>query len=325
MDMNIRINHYQVKDMLAYASVTFDDIFRLDNVRIMRAQNSGIKIVLPEYVKNGERHEIFHPMNSYAREQFDSAVLTAFSNALDGQNVTKITDKNLNDFTVTRVNSNMYEKNNVIGLANVSFANAFVIEGVRIKEGQNGAYIEMPQSKHTVTENGRIVYNIDGTAQVSYKPIFIPMTSDAYNHLYNAVMQNFNVQQLMYENAVAVNVEDIGEIRKLPSLLLNEFTTEDLIAGKIGDGVTFDSQKQMFSMSSAQFNSIKKVIVGENYAYVNAERKKAQEQNAEKSASSAKKSVKKNINQKQQKAVQNQQLQPSKTKNREQSKDAGVR
>lgn len=319
MDVTVRINEYSKKGLLAYASVKFDDAFRLDNIRLMMAQEGGVKIVLPEYVKDGVAHEIFHPVNSDAREKFDIALLTAYSNLLTQQE-SETTFKNYSnkDFAVSAVKSTMYEKNNIVGLANVYFAGDYVLDGVRICEGQRGTFLNMPQAKHIVKENGRTVYNMDGTPKVTYSDIFYPLTTDAYGHMYSEVMQNYNLQVMMYENAVSVVIEDTGKTVKLPNFILPDITTEDLIASNIGNGVNFDNEKGMFSMSQQQYRAVKSTILNENYSFIAQEKAKALE--AEKAAK--KRSTRQKVADNKQKTAQkNKRIDKTINKTKEKSQD----
>lgn len=328
MDMTIRINEYIRKDLLAYASVKFDDKFRLDNIRLMRTQDGGVKIVLPEFQKGNEAetHEIFHPVTREAREKLDIALLTAYSNTISKGEVETTLPDNSGDFSVSSVKSAIYEKNNIIGLATIYFSGSYALEGVRICEGQNGTFLNMPQLKHIVKENGRTVYNLDGTAKTTYSDIFKPMSSDAYNHIYGAVMQSYNLQVMMYENAVNIMIEGTNETRKLPNFLTSDISTEDLIASNIGDGVNFNTEKGMFSMSEQQYKAIRNVILTENYHFVAQEKTKTAKsvENAEKSQKSTRKSTRKDIADKKKQVERNKQqnAEINKTKEKNQSKEA---
>ena len=69
-----------------------------------------------------------------------------------------------------------YENSKVKAIASVNIGGAFAIHGIKIMDSDKGLFVSMPQSK----------YEKDG--KTHYSEIFHPVTADARNELYNAVL-----------------------------------------------------------------------------------------------------------------------------------------
>ncbi len=65
----------------AYASITFDDLFVVHNLRIVDG-NNGIFVGMPSRkTRSGEFKDIAHPIKSDFRNLIEESVLEAFSNS----------------------------------------------------------------------------------------------------------------------------------------------------------------------------------------------------------------------------------------------------
>lgn len=66
--------------MRAVASITFDDMFVVHDIKIIEGQ-SGLFIAMPsKKMPNGEYKDVAHPLNSQAREKIQAEILTAYEN-----------------------------------------------------------------------------------------------------------------------------------------------------------------------------------------------------------------------------------------------------
>ncbi len=66
--------------MRAVASITFDDMFVVHDIKIIEGQ-SGLFIAMPsKKMPNGEYKDVAHPLNSQAREKIQAEILTAYQN-----------------------------------------------------------------------------------------------------------------------------------------------------------------------------------------------------------------------------------------------------
>lgn len=68
--------------MRAIVSVTLDDMFVIHDVKVVEGQN-GLFVAMPSRkTPGGEFRDIAHPINAFAREVIQDAVLKAYSNAI---------------------------------------------------------------------------------------------------------------------------------------------------------------------------------------------------------------------------------------------------
>ncbi len=65
--------------MRAIASITFDDMFVVHDIKVIEGQN-GLFIAMPsKKTPSGEYKDIAHPINSAAREKIQGEILEAFA------------------------------------------------------------------------------------------------------------------------------------------------------------------------------------------------------------------------------------------------------
>jgi len=68
--------------MKAIVSVTLDDMFVIHDVKVVEGQN-GLFVAMPSRkTPGGEFRDIAHPINTFAREVIQDAVLKAYSDAI---------------------------------------------------------------------------------------------------------------------------------------------------------------------------------------------------------------------------------------------------
>ncbi|TYO96981.1 MULTISPECIES: septation regulator SpoVG [Desulfallaceae] len=68
--------------MKAIVSVTLDDMFVIHDVKVVEGQN-GLFVAMPSRkTPGGEFRDIAHPINTFAREIIQDAVLKAYSEAI---------------------------------------------------------------------------------------------------------------------------------------------------------------------------------------------------------------------------------------------------
>ncbi|KAF1085839.1 putative septation protein SpoVG [Sporotomaculum syntrophicum] len=68
--------------MKAIVSVTLDDMFVIHDVKVVEGQN-GLFVAMPSRkTPGGEFRDIAHPINTFAREIIQEAVLRAYSGAI---------------------------------------------------------------------------------------------------------------------------------------------------------------------------------------------------------------------------------------------------
>ena len=73
----------------AYVSITFDDEFVVHDIRIIEGDN-GLFIAMPSrHMIEGGFKDIAHPINQSARENLQSAVLKAYYDADDAEELSE--------------------------------------------------------------------------------------------------------------------------------------------------------------------------------------------------------------------------------------------
>ena len=86
-----------------------------------------------------------------------------------------------------------FEGSKTKAIASANIGGAFAIHGIKIMDSDKGLFVSMPQSK----------YEKDG--KTHYNEIFHPVTADARNELYNAVLtaygQKLNEEQSQEQDA----------------------------------------------------------------------------------------------------------------------------
>lgn len=66
------------ENLLAWASVTFDDAFVVHNLRVIESPK-GLSVLMPSRrMKDGEMKDIAHPLNIATRRKIEQAILTEY-------------------------------------------------------------------------------------------------------------------------------------------------------------------------------------------------------------------------------------------------------
>ncbi|MDR1439088.1 MAG: septation regulator SpoVG [Clostridiales bacterium] len=88
---DVRIRRIEVEGkMKAVASVTFDNEFVVHDIKIIESQN-GLFIAMPSRkTPDGDFKDIAHPINAYAREKLQTAVLGKYESILSEQQIAGI-------------------------------------------------------------------------------------------------------------------------------------------------------------------------------------------------------------------------------------------
>lgn len=64
--------------MKAVASVTLDDCFIIRGLRVIEGENKTFVAMPSRKDKNGESHDIVHPLNQETRDMFNKVILDAY-------------------------------------------------------------------------------------------------------------------------------------------------------------------------------------------------------------------------------------------------------
>ncbi|HBU70029.1 MAG TPA: hypothetical protein DEE98_06540 [Elusimicrobia bacterium] len=78
----VRIFPKEEEKLKAYAAVTFDDVFVVHNIRIVKGER-GLMVCMPSRKKNdGTFKDIAHPISNEFRHTLEQKVLAAFEEKL---------------------------------------------------------------------------------------------------------------------------------------------------------------------------------------------------------------------------------------------------
>jgi stage V sporulation protein G len=71
--------------MKAIASITFDDVFVVHDIRILES-DKGLFIAMPSRTApNGEHKDIAHPLNTETRKTIESAIIAKYNETQDSE------------------------------------------------------------------------------------------------------------------------------------------------------------------------------------------------------------------------------------------------
>ncbi len=192
MKMDITFNVYEANDFCGYANVVFDEKYALEHIQLRKNADGGLYVVTPGYTnKNNERKEFFHPVSAESRKEFDTAVIKAYNQTKSTGNRKTTVVNDLPPMEISKVNAAEYERGMTIGLASVGFAKSYMLDGIQIKTGQNGEYLNLPKYTQPVLNQGSPVYDENGRPKKDYRDVFKPITKEAYEELKNTVLDKF--------------------------------------------------------------------------------------------------------------------------------------
>lgn len=228
MKLKITVNPYDNEKFKGYANIVLDDKYALENVKIFSGSNGNLYTQLPSYStvikdNNGipkkdvngqmmiEQKSIFHPITANAQKQLNSAILTEYQNVMEqGKENRKnggmyVLDCSMN---ITRTVATPFERenDNIRGFATVWFGNDFVLEKVKIKEGENGLYISLPSyTKQVKGSNGQVVKDSNGKPVLEYKDAFHPITANAHSELKTSILEKLTDNTAKIEQSIGID------------------------------------------------------------------------------------------------------------------------
>ncbi len=166
MNVNVRTTKLENSDnsIKGLATLTFGEAFKVQSISIVEGKN-GLFVSMPSYKSkqvdeqgNDVFKDICNPITRDFREEMNKAILDSFA---DGQ------EKNFgtpdpNGIPEYKIKVTPLENGagNTVGIANVVFANDFVVNNIAIRKSNEGKYFaSMPSFKTSqVDENGKPVY-----------------------------------------------------------------------------------------------------------------------------------------------------------------------
>lgn len=209
MKLDINCNRYENNGLKGFATVKIDDKYVLERVQIRENVNGELYVALPSFAKpvkdkngeivmeNGEvKKELFppfHPITAEARNNFFGAILKRFENkSKQGYASYEIPEKS----DITKIYAVPYEKDNITGIAKVSFGDSFILENITIKQGQSGEYIDLPSYRQKAKDdNGNTITTSDGKVKYESRDMFHPITAEAQESLRDAIVNSLDARR----------------------------------------------------------------------------------------------------------------------------------
>lgn len=124
--------------------------------------------------------------------------------------------------------------NNLVAFANVTINDCFKVRGVKVVDGENGLFVDMPSAKTSQT-------NKDGTS--IYQDVCYPVTADFRKQLHTAVLDGYDAAiekaQLMVQTAEntqrAPVKEPIGDQIRGAAQKVKEHVTPPKAPGRVAE------------------------------------------------------------------------------------------
>ena len=188
--MKYEVNVSEVKNpkgnLKGFASVVFDDSFKVSNITIMENREGKMYISMPYYAnsRDDENKDICHPITKEFRQELEGNIIQSFEEYMyTGKRkylVGNAKEQNMS-FKVS-VTPFEREDSNICGLARIYFDDCFLINNVSLLRGKNGIFVSMPSYK---------TKQIDGNGKSVYKDICFPITKEFREKLNGVIMQAF--------------------------------------------------------------------------------------------------------------------------------------
>jgi stage V sporulation protein G len=181
----------------AFANVGIEDLVAINGIRVVGGEKGDFVTMPQSKDKNGEYHDIAHPIIGELRKELNKAVLAEYKNPtrdangqMLGRQVTTSVD-GVEQGTLTIRVYPLREENggSTLAFANVGIDNLVAINGIRVVSGEKGDFVAMPQSKD---KNGE------------YHDIAFPINSSLRKELNKAVLEK-------HKEAVKDRSQSLGE------------------------------------------------------------------------------------------------------------------
>ena len=210
MNYSIKVNKLEKENWStkAFVSVVFEESLKVTDITIRKNKKGEIFVAMPGY-KTSKKNEqgnpvyknYFYPTTAEFRKKFYDNIIKAYKSNAKEVNVTSGKDKV--SVSVAMYPCNFNEKIESIG--KIYIDKCFVIDGVRVIEGEKGSFVAMP----TKTTEGK-----DGKTE--YSEVCYPVTKEFREQLYGEIMKKSNeVREQKKEIGGFEPIRDFGD-EKLP-------------------------------------------------------------------------------------------------------------
>lgn len=188
--MKYEVNVSEVKNpkgnLRGFASVVFDDSFKVSNITIMENREGKMYISMPHYANSREEEnkDICHPITKEFRQDLEDSIIQSFEDYKQtGERKHLVGDAGEQGMPF-KVSVTPFERegSNICGLARIYIDDCFLINNVSLLQGKNGVFISMPSYK---------TKQIDGNGKNVYKDVCFPITKEFREKLNGVIMQGF--------------------------------------------------------------------------------------------------------------------------------------
>ncbi len=196
--MNYKISITEIKSeqgLKGFATVTFNDCFKITNIAVRANSNSGeLFVAMPRYKTAGNEEnpqgvyqDVCNPITAEFRKQLYEDIINAYKS--EGKKLERGDDTPLKDemppFTV-KVVPYSQEGSNVIGFARIYLEESFVVNNVTILQGKENVFVSMPSYK---------TKEVDENSKPVYRDICYPVTKEFREKLYGTILETYQQEK----------------------------------------------------------------------------------------------------------------------------------
>ena len=189
MKLEIRVTPMTKEDsnLRGLATVVFQDAFAVNSISIMESQDGRQYVSFPS-IKTQERDmsgkpvykEQAFPVTSEFSSMIRENILKTLDLAVNGEEGKMIIDDEKR--MKYRIGIRPVERDCTKAQVSLTFDGVFVVNGITVKEGKKGYFVDMPSRKSKeVDENGEAIY----------KDVANPITAEFREGLYNAILEDY--------------------------------------------------------------------------------------------------------------------------------------
>lgn len=153
----------------ALATIVLNGNFAVGGIKVIETEKGMYVAMLNHLGKDKQYYDDCYPVTAEMRKAINKAVMTAYEN-----NATAVIKSEPEAIaTKVKVIPNNNPDSNLKGFAQITMDDCFVVSGVKVFDGENGMFLQMPQYKNSAGE---------------YKNVANPVTKDFHNELSNKVI-----------------------------------------------------------------------------------------------------------------------------------------
>lgn len=174
--------------VVGVASVTLEDVFAINQISIVKREDGTVFTSFPS-VRTGEKdfngkdmyQNIIHPITEDMAEELSERIVDTYWK-IQGEEPAEAEFVNEQPLTFS-VRIKPYQNlEHLRATATLTFGGSLVVKNVRVMEGKNGLYVQMPSYK---------TKELDENQKPVYKDYAHPVTAEFRTVLYDAILQEY--------------------------------------------------------------------------------------------------------------------------------------